>query len=177
MKPTLKTLLVAALLAGTGLSAMAQHRAPDDGAYEHHSAMHRMNPEKIQEMHARHIAALKAKLRITTAQEAGWTAFANAMKPPAPPAATAVDPAALTTLSTPERLDKLQAMHTEHMAQHSAEMNKRHQAIKTLYAMLSAEQKKAFDDETSHMHERMHNKAHNPDHGRQQDGKHNGADH
>jgi protein CpxP len=177
MKSGLKTLLVAALLAGTGLSAMAQNRAPEDSSYEHHSAMRRMNPEKMQEIHAKHIAELKAKLKITTAQEAGWTAFTNAMKPPGTPTATAVSPAEIAKLPTPERLDKLQAMHTERMAQHSADMNKRHQAIKTLYAILSAEQKKTFDDETSHMHERMHNPQYNPDHDRRQDGKHNGADH
>jgi len=169
MKPRLNTFFIAALLASAGLSAMAQNRTSDDGAYEHHGAMHRMGSENMQEFQAKRSAELKAKLKITPAQDAGWTAFTNAMKPTAPPADTALDQPALTKLSTPERLDKLQAMHTERMTRHTAEMNKRHQAIKTLYATLSTEQKKTFDNETARMQDPSHHRAH--------EGQHDGKDH
>jgi hypothetical protein len=62
-------------------------------------------------------------------------------------------------LSTPERIDQMQALH----AQREAEMKKRGDATKTFYAGLSAEQKKTFDAETArfmsggpHMHARHH---------------------
>lgn len=48
-------------------------------------------------------------------------------------------------MSTPERLDQMQA----HKAQHDAQMQKHIEATKTFYASLNAEQKKVFDKETA----------------------------
>ena len=52
-------------------------------------------------------------------------------------------------LTTPERIDKMQA----HKAERDADMSQRAEATKAFYAQLSAEQKKVFDTETArHMH-------------------------
>ena len=48
-------------------------------------------------------------------------------------------------LTTPERIDKMQAMHAERMKTMTAEMDKRGAATKTFYAVLSSEQKAVFD--------------------------------
>jgi len=48
-------------------------------------------------------------------------------------------------LTTPERLDKMAAMMAEHTAKRQAEFQKRADAIKAFYAVLSPEQKRAFD--------------------------------
>jgi len=52
---------------------------------------------------------------------------------------------AFAKLTTPERLDKMSAMMSEHIAKRQAEFQKRADAIKAFYAVLSPEQKRAFD--------------------------------
>jgi hypothetical protein len=61
------------------------------------------------------------------------------------------DRAEMDKLTTPERIDKMRAMHKEHMAKMETAMDQRAEATKTLYAALSAEQKKIFDDEHAKM--------------------------
>jgi Spy/CpxP family protein refolding chaperone len=106
-----------------------------------------MDPAKMEEMHAKRSADLKAKLKITSAQEGAWTTFTTAMRPPARDAKQRPDRAELEKLSTPERLDKMRTLRTQHMSDMQAAMNKRDEATKALYATLSPEQKKVFDAE------------------------------
>lgn len=154
MKPVFKSLVVASLLAGAGFSVMAQKSAPDaamaDGKprMEHHK---RMDPAKMEAMHAKHVAELKAKLKITAPQEGAWTSFNTAMKPPARDAHQRPDRAELDKLRTPERLDKMRALRTQHLTDMQAEMNKRDDATKAFYAVLSPEQQKLFDVEHARM--------------------------
>lgn len=153
MKPVFKSLVVASLLAGAGFSVMAQKPTPDAAAdgkprMEHHQ---RMDPAKMEEMHAKRVAELKTKLKITAAQEGAWTTFTAAMKPPARGAQQRPDRAELDKLSTPERLDKVRALRTQHMADMQVQMDKRDEATKTFYAVLSPEQKKLFDEEHARM--------------------------
>jgi len=54
-------------------------------------------------------------------------------------------------LTTPERLDKMSAMMAEHTAKRQAEFQKHAEAIKAFYAVLSPEQKRAFDAMPHHM--------------------------
>jgi protein CpxP len=55
--------------------------------------------------------------------------------------------AEMDKLTTPERIDKMQALHTERMNEHAAMMKKHGDATKAFYAVLSPEQKKTFDAE------------------------------
>lgn len=151
MKSTFKTLVVAGLLATAGVSVLAQKHGGNDERGDGRPGMHRMSPAKMDEMHAKHSAELKAKLKITAAQEASWTSFSNAMKPPARATKPSVDAAELAKLPTPERLDKMKALRSEHMAARNADMEQRDQAIKTFYGTLTAEQKKVFDTEFARM--------------------------
>jgi Spy/CpxP family protein refolding chaperone len=147
MKKLIQSLVVAGLMATAGGVAFAQMGEGMMG----HDGMHRMDPAKMAQMHTKHLADLKAKLKITASQEAAWTAFTDAMKPPADMMDKRPDRAEMDKLPTPERIDKMRALHKEHMTAMEAAMDKRAEATKTFYAALSPEQKKTFDAEHARM--------------------------
>jgi hypothetical protein len=96
--------------------------------------------EKMQQRRAERQAQLKTALKITPEQEAAWTAFVagSAHAPRMGQRGMGQDMAQMTT---PQRLDKMQAQHAER----SAEMAQRIDATKRFYAALSPEQQKVFD--------------------------------
>ena len=155
MKSIFKPVLLTVLLAGAGFTAITQVQAAGEpagmypGMHEgmgHHMGRRGdMNPAKMEAWHNKHMAELKAKLKLTAAQEGAWTTFTTAMKPPA--MAQRPDMAALSKLPTPERIDKMKALHAERMTLMNADMDKRGDAAKAFYATLSTEQKKVFDAE------------------------------
>ena len=149
MKTAFKSLIVAGLLATAGFAAYSQ----GPGGMMGHDGGHmgRMDPAKMEQMVAKRAADLKAKLNITPAQEGAWTAFTTSMKPSGAMGANRPDHAELAKLTTPERIDKMQALHTQRMADMNAEMTKHNDATKTFYATLTAEQKKVFDAEHAKM--------------------------
>ena len=155
---SLNSLVLAGLLATAGASAMAEGpttTAPTSpaaaaGPHGSHRMMGRHDPAAMQAWMAKRQAEMKAKLKITAAQEGAWTSFTAAMQPPARMMGerpTAGQPAELDKLSTPERIDKMRAMRTQRMTEMNAEMDKRGEATKTFYAALSPEQQKIFDAE------------------------------
>lgn len=121
--------------------------------------------ERMQQRRAERMAALKDKLKLSTAQEGAWNTYAAAVqpsrdaKPPQRP-----DRAAFSQLTTPERLDRMQAR----QAERAALFAKRADAIKAFYAQLSPEQQKTFDAEgmrmgpRGHGHHRHHGPHHQP---------------
>ena len=143
-----KRLMLAGVIAGLGFTAFAQPppAAPAPGAQP---PMHRMegmgrhDPAKMQERMAKHQAELKAKLKLTPAQEGAWSTFTASMQPPAnrPPRPSREE---FEKLTTPQRIDRMQAMKADRdarMAQHAT-------ATKTFYAALTPEQQKVFDANT-----------------------------
>ena len=54
----------------------------------------------------------------------------------------------MAKLTTPERIDKMKALRTEQHAVMSLAMDKRGEATKTFYAVLTPEQQKVFDEKT-----------------------------
>ncbi len=156
VKPSvgLNGLILAGLLATLGSAAMAQgagapaNAAPAAGTHAVHDGWGRHDPAKMQALIARHQGDLKAKLKITPAQEGAWTAYAASMQPPAHGARpTPEQRAEFDKLTTPERIDKMRALRTQHMQEMSVAMDKRADSTKALYAALSPEQKKTFDAE------------------------------
>jgi periplasmic protein CpxP/Spy len=164
MKLSSKHFLLTTLMATCGFAAIAQNTtptAPAAGAQpQMQDKMHRGDHSSMrdrmfgnhQERMAKRQAELKAKLKITPAQEGAWTTFAASMQPPANMAGGMMgmrhDPkvkAEMDKLTTPERIDKMQAMRAERMKTMSAEMDKRGAATKAFYAVLSSEQKAVFD--------------------------------
>ena len=98
---------------------------------------------------AQHQAELKAKLKLTPAQEGAWTAFTASMQPPvhgARPDRAAMK-AEFDKLTTPERIDRMRALRAQRMAEMNAAMDKRGDATKTFYAALNADQQKVFDSQ------------------------------
>lgn len=146
MKPIRTSLIAASLALALGGSAFAQ-TGPGPGAGNPQVRPEQMREhmrERMAERHAKHLAELKTKLKLDASQEPAWKTFADSMQPPATLLALP-DRTAMAKLSTPERIDQMQALH----AQRDAEMKKRGDATKTFYASLNAEQKKTFDDETA----------------------------
>lgn len=145
--------LLASLLAGCGLAAIAQSAAPAGpgraGPELHAHGDPTMDPARRQELRQlrmeRRLAALKLKLQISGAQEAAWNAWVSAMKPPAQP--QRLDRAELERLTTPERIDRLRVVRTAR----TAEMDRRGDATKAFYGALSADQRKVFDGESLRM--------------------------
>ena len=147
MKSVFKRVLLASMLAGVSLAAFAQGMPPGGPApVGMHARMHQGDPAKMQERMAKQLAEFKARLKVTPEQEGAWTTFTEALKPPAP-MAQKFDWKALEKLSTPERIDKLKELRS----QHQAHMDKMADATKTFYAVLNAEQKKTFDAAHWHM--------------------------
>jgi Spy/CpxP family protein refolding chaperone len=113
-----------------------------------HHGMGRIDSAKRQAMADRRQAQLKEKLKLTPAQEGAWSTFTAAIKPPADMLAKRPDFAELAKLPTPERIDKMQALHAQHASEMNAAMEKRGAATKVFYATLTPEQQKVFDVST-----------------------------
>ncbi len=151
MKSIFKPLLIAGLLATAGFTAFAASGHDcggmmGHGGGKHHERMGKMDPAKMQARMDKRFDALRAQLKITASQESAWTAYTTAMKPPAGLMAKRPDPAELQKLSTPERIDKMQTLHTQRMTEMNVAMTQRGDATKAFYATLTAEQKKVFDE-------------------------------
>jgi len=143
--------------------AQAQSAAPAKPHAERKDFAKRF--ERMQQRRAERMAALKDKLKLSTAQEGAWNTYAAAVqpsrdaKPPQRP-----DRTAFSQLTTPERLDRMQAR----QAERAALFAKRADAIKAFYAQLSPEQQKTFDAEgmrmgpRGHGHHRHHGPRHQP---------------
>jgi hypothetical protein len=102
--------------------------------------------ERMQAHRAKRMTDLKAKLNLTAAQEGAWSSFSAASQPPSGARPPHLDRAEFAKLTTPQRLERMQARQTER----SAMFAKRAEATKTFYAALNADQQKTFDAETAH---------------------------
>lgn len=141
-----KRMLAAALIASVaGITAVAQAQPPT-GAAGMHGRHH--DPARMTERINQRLADLKEKVKVTPAQEAAWSRFANAMQPPAQ--RQRPDREAIAGMSTPDRIDHMRALRE----QRNADMDRRAEATKAFYAELDAEQKKTFDAETARMFQR-----------------------
>ena len=138
MTSIFKPVLLAGLLATAALSSLAQP-GPGPGPSDERRAQMQ---ERREGYMAKRQADLKAKLKLTPAQESGWNAYLAAMKPPA--GVKRPNRAEMDKLSTPERLDKMRELRKER----DAEMDKRIEATKAFYASLTPEQQKVFDTDT-----------------------------
>lgn len=159
MKSFFKPALLAAALVTAGFAAFSQvPGAGQDGMMGqgaqfggmHHERMGQFDPANMQaRMEDQRASALKAQLKLTPAQEGAWTTFTAAMKPTGAMLANRPDREQLAKLSTPERIDTMQALHTKRMADMTAAMAQRGEATKAFYAVLTPEQQKAFDASTA----------------------------
>ena len=159
MKSVFKPLLLAGILAAAGVSAFSQAPGMGPGAGTGpggpmhdgmgHPGLGGVDPARMQARMEKRQAALKAELKLTPAQEAAWTTFTAALKPPADLLAKRPDFAELAKLSTPQRIDQMKALHTQRQSEMNAVMEKRGEATKVFYATLAPEQQKVFDAATA----------------------------
>ena len=156
MKSIIKPVLLAALLATAGFAAFSQAPAAGDcgmmgagGPMSHgrmgQERMGKMDLAKMQARMDKHQAELKDRLKLTPAQEGAWASYSAAMKPPTDLMAKRPDHAEMAKLPTPERIDKMKALHSQRMSDMNAVMEKRGDATKVFYAALTPEQQKEFD--------------------------------
>lgn len=183
MKSRFISVVLVGLLASAGCASFAQStpadgtRTPMMGASGpmHHGPMGmrgHMDPAKMTALVAKRLADLKAKLKLTADQEAGWIVFTNAVKPSAAMDKKHLDRAELAKLTTPERIDKMRAVRAERQVAMNAEMDKRNDAVKIFYAILHADQKQIFDAEHARMGQR-----HQGEHRNRRDGHGSAANH
>jgi len=151
MKFTFKPLLVTAVLASSALLAQAQMPHAGQGMMQAHAqdGQGRMDPAKMHERRAAHMAELKGKLKLNAAQDGAWTDYLAAMQPPANQQRMDREGRqqmhqAMQAMTTPQRLDRMTAM----KAERDAQMQQRQQATRNFYDMLTAEQQKVFDANT-----------------------------
>lgn len=166
MKPIVKrSLIAAAVIAGiVGVSAtaiaqgMGQHGGMNAQMHAQHMGQRAQGPqagadnqqwaerraqrmERMAQRHAEHQTQLKSALKLSAAQEAAWNAYVAGTAPNPPANAPGMAREDWSKLTTPQRLDKMQALRAER----DAAMAKRIEAVKTFYATLSPEQQKVFD--------------------------------
>jgi hypothetical protein len=147
MKSIRTTLIATALMAGlTGLALAQNTTAPTDSTRV--GRMEKIREHKSEhkaERHTQHLTELKSKLNLQAAQEPAWNTFTQSMQHPARMARP--DRATFEQMTTPERLDQMQAL----KAQRDAHMQQRAEATKAFYATLNTDQKQVFDKETARM--------------------------
>lgn len=112
--------------------------------------------ERMAQRHAKHLGDLKTKLQLKADQTAAWNTFEQAMQAPVQ-TMKHPDHTAMQKLTTPERIEQMQAF----KAERDAQMQKRLDATKTFYGSLNDEQKKTFDAQTARfMNDRMDHPRH-----------------
>ena len=127
-------------------AAITQAASPAQADQRAHKPRDGKGYERMQERRAKHLAELKTKLKIDASQEGAWSSFTTAMQPPAAPAQRpdrAAMRAEFEKMTTPQRLDRMQARQSERAARFA----QRAEATRTFYAALTPAQQKTFDTE------------------------------
>lgn len=157
MKTALKSTLVAAVLATVGVAAFSHSAGAGGYGYMMGAGpmemmgaggpgcKSKMDPARMQTRMDRHFSELKTLLKLSAAQEGAWASFKTALQPSGAMLARQAQHSELAKLPTLERIEKMKALRTQHLADMSTAMDQRFAAIKTFYATLTPEQQKVFD--------------------------------
>lgn len=139
MKISTLALAGAIALSAAGASLAQPAPPPGPGPDGPRHEWKRPDPAKMAEEHAQ---KLRAVLQLRPDQEPALRALVDSMRPdPAKMGQRRAERAEARDLTTPQKLDRMQA----HMAERQAQFAKRADAIKRFYAQLSPSQQKAFD--------------------------------
>ena len=153
-------------IAGASLGVQAQTAAPLEGRHAHamskeqreakRAEFRALSPEQRQakmaefrakraEMRAARQAKLAESLKLTPAQQPVWQAFVASMTPPqkGERADQRLNKEQRAALSAPQRLERRIALQKERTARMEARLS----ALNSLYAALTPEQRKVFDEQ------------------------------
>lgn len=131
--------LTGALAGAIALSAAGASLAQPAPGAEPHRGMHRPDPEQMAQKHAER---LRAVLQLRPDQEPALRSFLDSLRPSAEQMQRRREARAeARNLTTPQRLDQMQAR----MAERQAQFAKRADATRQFYAQLSPAQQRAFD--------------------------------
>lgn len=139
-----KNILIGLTVLGMGSSAIghaqtAASASPQAGRHAS-TVTQEERQAKRAEFAAKRTARLHDELKITPAQENAFRAYVAAMQPQ--PRQARGERASWKELSAPARMEQMIAM----QKQRTAEMEARLPALNTFYSVLTAEQKKVFDE-------------------------------
>ena len=133
MKRQIRLIAAVAIFAASVSVATAQ-TVPAPPPQAQHEAMMR---EHMQS----HAKALHDILALRPDQEGAWQAFTASMVPPPHPDMERRGEGRGAAMTTPQRLDHMAAM----MSEHQAAFQRHAEAVRRFYAVLSPQQQKAFD--------------------------------
>ena len=162
-------------IAGASLRVQAQTTAPLERRHAHamskeqreakRAEFRALSPEQRQakmaefrakraEMRAARQAKLAESLKLTPAQQPVWQAFVASMTPPqkGERAGQRLNKEQRTALTAPQRLERRIALQKERTARMEARLS----ALNSLYAALSPEQRKVFDEQQQRRGGRHH---------------------
>lgn len=162
---TVRTTVLAALLATTGLLGTAQAvtpaapsaspstatspTSPQGSAHhaERHGERHTDRFARMAERHQQRLDQLKTRLQLTPEQEPAWRAYVARTGPDSHGAAHGPqgDRADLARLTTPERIERMKAWHEQRQAAHQQRMD----ATLSFYQALTPAQRQTFDQATA----------------------------
>ncbi len=146
IKKSLLALTMGAAVFAGAVQAQTPGPMMGEGHQKHAQGQDRAHKpgERDAQRHQHRMDKLKQSLKLSQDQGQAWAAFEGAMQPGT---MTRPDHEAMSKMTTPERLEVMTQMKT----QHSAQMQKRLDATRAFYAALTPEQQKTFDQETAQM--------------------------
>ncbi len=140
MNRSVKMLMAGVAIAALSAGAYARGGDCEGYGYGMHGGRMGMDPERMEKMHEKNMAALHDELKLTAKQEAAWKKYAATK--PIMDKTTRLDPDEMAKLNAPQRMEKA----LEHMRAVEGRMTEHLAALKEFYAVLTPEQQKAFDD-------------------------------
>jgi protein CpxP len=136
-----KSILIGLTVLGLGSTTLAVQAHEGLGHYgQGHGAKQEQMHAKWGERAAKREQKLHDALKLTPAQGAAWNTYTAAIKPQ--PRAGRGERGAWKTMAAPQRMEKRIEMAKQHLAM----MESRLAATTAFYGVLTAEQKKAFDE-------------------------------
>ncbi|MCE3265227.1 MAG: hypothetical protein K0R43_4306 [Pseudoduganella sp.] len=148
MKTLHKAFVISATVMAMGAAALPAIAAEGP---QHQYAATKFDPAKRQERMDLHATRMHETLKITPAQEGAWQAYLSALKANMPQRGQ-FDRAAFKEMSAPERMEKRIDMAKSRIVR----MENNLAATKTLYAVLTPEQQKVFDEKAGRFGHRKH---------------------
>jgi hypothetical protein len=141
------TLFASALLFVAG-PVQAQYMMGENSMYSGGTSCH----QSMMKQGGKRLSKMKAQLHLTSEQLPAWEEFSKSMNTSPEWFDGKNRDDAWTKLTTPERLEKMNAMHDKNIATMQAHMKQRSEAVLKFYNQLRTDQQKIFDVQATRMH-------------------------